>query len=618
MVGDPPHRRRHVADDRLDVEPGHVDRGRRRRGRANRHVVQADDLSDVHRGQVDGRGHHLHAVAQRDGDLGAVQRERPGHPPRVVTRPGRVAHRRPVRRDESGGGVQRQGAAVGGSGDHVLLPELLPSEECGRAVWLVAERDGDAANLQVQHGLAAQRRSDQVDRGAERHVHVDRHADEEADPKPEPCGDRDADADVVVKRVPLDEEVRVRHERRVDARLVVGDLEASAGHHAAAGQREVRLALDDDRVADRPVEAETRHDRELERFHERGVVAAECEHELVPEEPHEEGEASGELAVAAQQPRVVGELRLHRQHALRGREPGLERQLDRGELERAGPGVGRGNGGPGDAHQADLDAAVQRGVHHGDRADEGERGEPNACRQPEAAPLREHRVAQPRQRAHRVVADAVVDGGDQRESLDVDDLDRGHEVAVVAGAGAQPGDEQVRRAAEWRRQAGEHEQRGEPALLVGRPRVRAHGGEGPAGGLHGERPGVVERRPGALDQATGHRHRAVLQSHGQAAQVEGPRPGLVELVERDLQTQLVCLDGERADLHAAIDEDFRSSRVPAAGRRRHVREPDLVDGQRPEAAVQADPQWTRRERDPGVVLSPEQDEIATRAPGGDQ
>ena len=43
-----------------------------------------------------------------------------------------------------------------------------------------------------------------------------------------------------------------------------------------------------------------------------------------------------------------------------------------------------------------------------------------------------------------------------------------------------------------------------------------------------------------------------------------------------------------------------------------------VDGQRPEAAVQADPQWTRRERDPGVVLSPEQDEIATRAPGGDQ
>ena len=64
------------------------------------------------------------------------------------------------------------------------------------------------------------------------------------------------------------------------------------------GEREVRLALDRQHVADRPVEAEPRDVGELRRLGEARVIAAEREHELALAEPDHEGEAAGQPAGA--------------------------------------------------------------------------------------------------------------------------------------------------------------------------------------------------------------------------------------------------------------------------------------------------------------------------------
>src|SRR5690606_41702078 len=87
-------------------------------------------------------------------------------------------------------------------------------------------------------------------------------------------------------------------------------------------EREVRLALDDDRVAHAPVETEARNDR-ISLAVERGVVAPECQHELPgirTLEPGHEREAARQAHGLVQQPRVVSELRLDPEHALGRRE----------------------------------------------------------------------------------------------------------------------------------------------------------------------------------------------------------------------------------------------------------------------------------------------------------
>ena len=78
--------------------------------------------------------------------------------------------------------------------------------------------------------------------------------------------DLDAAVEIVVERIPLDQNVEMSREPRADSVNRGGSFQASAAHECRTSDREVRFPFDLDTVAHLPAETEARHIREFGRL----------------------------------------------------------------------------------------------------------------------------------------------------------------------------------------------------------------------------------------------------------------------------------------------------------------------------------------------------------------
>src|SRR5690606_16336433 len=139
----------------------------------------------------------------------------------------------------------------------VLVDELRPGKVLARAVRPVAELHGQVDRPDLERRLAAELRT------LEQYARTDRDRDRDlADPHVDRDTRRDAGVhlDREAERIEVDDAVGAHDEVRPRRTELGGDLEPAASHHGFRCQCEIRLALDDDRVADAPVEAEPRND----------------------------------------------------------------------------------------------------------------------------------------------------------------------------------------------------------------------------------------------------------------------------------------------------------------------------------------------------------------------
>ena len=243
-----------------------------------------------------------------------------------------------------------------------------------------------------------------------------------------------------------------------------------------------------------PPEPEPGHDRKVRGASEVRVVAAEREHELAAIEPHEEREASCQLAVPAEDPGVIRELGLDGKDPLDRAEARLERKLHRDERV-----VGGGKQHPADAEDSDLEAAIERHVHERARVDETERREAHARGQPESAAASGNQRAHGPEGRHRIGGKrAGVERVDQRMRGHLVNRGRQNERAVVAKARRQPRDEEEGRPAQRGGDGDECEEGRVGAFGIARPTVRADGCHGAPGALKEQEAGVLDGRPRIL------------------------------------------------------------------------------------------------------------------------
>src|SRR6185436_20133298 len=160
----------------------------------------------------------------------------------------------------------------------------------------VAEADGERDDPAMDRHLAAGGRTPQIEIGAdlerdgdrgEQQVDAARHAD------------ADADRHLEMEWLPLDQHVGMGDQPGAQVAVLEHDGEHRAGHRAGRRQGEIGFARDGDVVAHLPAIAEPRHLRVVRRRPERGVIAAEREHEValvVTGVPHVKGETTGQPA----------------------------------------------------------------------------------------------------------------------------------------------------------------------------------------------------------------------------------------------------------------------------------------------------------------------------------
>src|SRR5580700_9345847 len=280
-----------------------------------------------------------------------------------------------------------------------------------------------------------ERRPENMQAGADGDADVDVYAAEEANLDAEACADGDADADVVVEGVPGKQEVTVGGKPDLQPVRPVGGFHAGAGHDAGIGEGEVGLALDVDDAEEGPVIAEARNIGVFRLLVECGVVAAHSKQELRAREPHEVGEAAGELTVRTEEVGVAGELCLDGEETLGGTEANFKRELDGDER-----GVVAGQRHACDAEDSNFETAIERDIDDGGDVDDDEGGAAESGGEPEAAAAGGNLVADVEQRAHRVVGDFVgfVKSFDEEERGDLVDVVGDDELAVVADAEAEP------------------------------------------------------------------------------------------------------------------------------------------------------------------------------------
>ena len=365
------------------------------------------------------------------------------------------------------------------------------------------------------------------------------------------------------------------------------DLEVAAGHQRFRREREVAAGLDDDVAADAPAQAEPRHLRVAVAV-EVGVVAAEGEHELAAVlalEPDDVGEAAGDLDVGVEQPRVVGELPLHPEHALRARESHEERELDRDE-RRLRPRQRHAR----EAEQVDVEPVADLHSDDGDAVDEGEAGEGEPGGEPEGAALHREDLPERAQLRHRVAGrGGDVERLDERVVAEARQVRRDDEPPVDAEAAADAGEEEGRRPAERPVHRADGEEGGEllraddalAVAAVDRDPVHAEAAE-----QHAE---VLDPLVGGLlEQPAGDRDAAHVGRHGEAGEVHRPARGAERVAVRgdvgDLQ--VVHRAGEPEHRHRAVHEHRHA--LDAALRRERV-EAHLLEVERAEAALDRDP-----------------------------
>ena len=247
----------------------------------------------------------------------------------------------------------------------VLVDERRRAERRIDVLVGAAELHLELDGADLERGLA-------VEVGA---LHLDASADRDRDRDlaEQPGVDRDAGGDAgvgahrVVERVEEDDAVGAELDLRPGRAEVRRGLEVAARHHRFGREGEVPTGLDHDGAADRPLDAEAGHFGVAVAV-EVGVVAAHREHELAGVgslEPDDVGEPAGDPDVAVEQPRVVGELALHPQHAFRRGEAHHQGELDRDEGD-----LGAGEGDAGEAEQADVEAVADLDGDDGDALDD--------------------------------------------------------------------------------------------------------------------------------------------------------------------------------------------------------------------------------------------------------
>src|SRR5438477_9527733 len=88
---------------------------------------------------------------------------------------------------------------------------------------------------------------------SQRNGDINVHATEEADLHAERRADPNADRDVVIERVPENQEVTIRREPHEQPAWSVRRIETRPRHDARVGQRKIRFALNRDYAEERPV-----------------------------------------------------------------------------------------------------------------------------------------------------------------------------------------------------------------------------------------------------------------------------------------------------------------------------------------------------------------------------
>ena len=283
-----------------------------------------------------------------------------------------------------------------------------------------------------------------------------------------------------------------------------------------------------------------------------------------------------------QQPGVVGQLRLHREQHLGRRETHFQREFDADERGL----VGR-QGRAGEAEQADLDTAVERDIQHRRDVDDLERGATQPRRDPERTAPRWHRGAKAQQCTERVIGDqrGPVQRLDQEEVRDLVQVVRHDQAPVQAKAEAQRRDVDDGREADRHEHAAEDGERGElVAVVVDRHGVAADRDGADAADLDQQHAVVFDRRF-VLDERTGDRDAGLREAQAQAFQVELPRRRITGGAEGHDQRQVVDLRREAGERDPAVDEQ-----AGIGARQAH---PDLVDVDRAELRMHADPQRLR-------------------------
>ena len=366
-------------------------------------------------------------------------------------------------------------------------------------------------------------------------------------------------------------------------------LDAHAGHDGLGGQREIRLALDGDERPDAPLQAEARHIG-VTVAPEARVVAAHGQHELAAvraAEPDHECEAAGQPHVAVQQPRVVGELGLHPQHAFLGREA-----CDQAELDRQEGHLRSRQGQPRQAEQRDFEPVADLHRDHGHPIDQREARERHPGREPERTPRHREDVAEADQLGHRVVGRprGGVERLDEREVAEVREVHRQQQLAVDAQAATDAGEEKRRRPAD-------------------RPVDRAEGEEGREllAVLH-TLPVAAEDRQ-AIDRESAHQHADVLHvvaaaelaqaaldrqpaevgAEGQARQIDSPAARIEHRgIGRDDKGELQVIDrgGQAEQRNAPIHQQRDALQLVLPHR---DAETDLLDVDRAETTLDRQP-----------------------------
>ena len=120
---------------------------------------------------------------------------------------------------------------------------------------LIADGNRDADDPEVDGRAATEGRPRDVERGANLQGKCELRAE---DVEGIGHADHDAQVDLVIERLPLDEEVGVGIEPGLEASDLKEDFQAAARHHGMRRQREVAFTLDRERRADGPIDAQAR------------------------------------------------------------------------------------------------------------------------------------------------------------------------------------------------------------------------------------------------------------------------------------------------------------------------------------------------------------------------
>ena len=273
-------------------------------------------------------------------------------------------------------------------------------------------------------------------------------ADAEADLAEERV-DRHTGADACVRlhlepeRIEVHDAVGTELDARPGPAEVCADGDFDAGHQRFRGQREIRAALDHDRIAHMPHQPDAWHVRIAVAMEAR-VIAADREHELTLERafpPHHEREPARQSHFRIQQPRILGQLRADAEDSFARRETRQQREFDRDECD-----LWSRQCQARETEQVDVQSIrPERDGDDRDAIDQCEAGEADAGRDPELILLRLEVVVQFAQLGHRITDRCrEVERLDERVVTELRQVIRHTQLAIDAKTRADARDEERR------------------------------------------------------------------------------------------------------------------------------------------------------------------------------